>query len=277
MPSGALGQQITFAAELDPDENYSKFVIVKARRNDTVRKIAARRGHPEMAHEILLLNKGKKLLPVTRSHGKIVKHQPGLRSITQKLREHASLRLPGTLKRGDSFSVTAGDNRPKITGGYAKYDTVDVPGRIGLNRFDGYDPLTIDIPVQFEGYADDDGPTVEASIRKLERMAGRGTYPGAAFGPPAVVRVSVTDNTGNIVPLVPTSYQWTPRNENAPLYRITGISWDDGSLSDRTGQRVRQTATVTVTQYTPLIIHERSAARRAQSRSTAQGKGGKSG
>jgi len=266
MPIGTLGQMITFSSVLDPDENYSRYIVYKARSGDTIKSIAAARGRPDLAAEILKLNKGAKVLPVVRVHGKIAKRQPGLRSVKQKLREHAALRLPGTLKPGDAFSVTAGENRPKVTAGYAKYDTVDVPNRIGLNRFDGYDPITIDIPIQFENYTGDGGADIEDKIRRLERMAGRGTYPGAAFGPPSVIAVSVTDAHGNIVPLVPASYQWTPSNRNAPQYRITTIAWDDGALSDERGQRIRQTATVTVTQYTPLIVTERSATRRAASR-----------
>jgi hypothetical protein len=277
MPTGRFGQLITFASELDPDENYTKYVWVRARPHDTIKKIAARRGHPDMASEILKLNKGRKILPVVKVHGKISKHQPGVRSIKQRLRANAAVRLPGTLKPGTSLSVTAGENRPKVTGGYAKYDIVDVPGRVGLNRFDGYDPLVISVPVQFEGYAVGDGQLIETQIRNLERMAGRGHFHGAAFGPPAVIRVSVTDSHGNVVPLIPANYQWSPKNPHAPLYRITGIDWDDGSLSDTTGHRVRQGATITITQYTPLIVKERSAARRGRERHANKGKGGQSG
>jgi hypothetical protein len=267
MPQGAIGQLITFASVLDPDENYSKYINVSVGAKMTIKKLASQRGEPSAANEILALNKGKKVLPVVRDKKthRISKRQPGLRSVTQVLRTHATIRIPGTLKKGDVLSVPAGDNRPKVTGGYAKYDTVDVSGRIGINRFDGYDPMALEIPIQFEGYADG-ADWIEADIQKLERMAGRGQYPGAAFGPPAVIRVSVTDNRGNIVPLIPTNYQWTPTNPNAPLYRISGIAWADGALSDNQGRRIRQQATVTVTQYTPLIWTIRSSSQRAKAK-----------
>ncbi|HEY1437370.1 MAG TPA: hypothetical protein VGG82_07695 [Casimicrobiaceae bacterium] len=252
---------------LDPDENYTRYLNVRVGSNQTIKKLAAQRGEPNMAAEILKLNKGKHILPIVRDkHHKIVKRQPGLRSVTQKLRDHATVRIPGTLKSGDAFSVLAGDNRPKITAGYAKYDTVDVPSRIGLSRFDGYDPVAMEIAIQFEAYTGDDITWVERDIQKLERMAGRGQYPGAAIGPPSVIRLSVSDNQGNIVPLIPTNYQWTPHNTHAPLYRITGIVWADGAQSDDKGRRTRQLATVTVTQYTPLIWTIRSASQRSRTK-----------
>jgi hypothetical protein len=267
MPLGAIGQLITFASVSDPDEDYTKYINVQVGANMTIKKLAAQRGEPQDAEEILSLNKGKKVLPLVRDKKthKIEKRQPGLRSLTQKLRPHATIRIPGTLKAADVVSVAAGDTPPKVTGGYAKYDTVDVWGRIGINRFDGYDPMTLEIPIQFESYADG-GTWIEGAIQKLERMAGRGDYPGAAFGPPAVIRVSVTDNRGNIVPLIPTNYQWSPQNPHAPLYRISAIAWADGALSDDQGRRIRQQATVTVTQYTPLHRRIRSVSQRSKSK-----------
>ena len=263
MPRDSIGQLITFASEIDPDASYTKYIWVRARKGDTVRAIAARRGHPELAAAILALNKGADVLPhPKRKPGQKVPPVPTLRTITQVLRANAPIRLPGTLQAGEVLSVHAGDNPPTIKTGYAKYDVVDVPGRTGISRFLGYDPIAIDIPIQFENYTGNNGTVIEQNIQTLERFAGRGDYPGAAFGPPAVIRISVTDSQGNIVPLLPPNYQWSAKNTSAPLFRISAISWDAGALRTRDGYRIRQTATVTVTQYTPLVFVVRSVAQR---------------
>lgn len=265
MPQDWLGQMVTFAAEVDPDAHYSRYVWVRARgKNDTIHAIAARRGHPELAAEILKLNKGADVLP----HPKRKPHQkappiPRLRTIKQKLRPNAPIRLPGTMKTGEFLSVHAGDQAPTVKAGYAKYDTVDVPGRLGISRFLGYDPIALDIPIQFEGYTvPGAGVAIERDIQILERLAGRGDYPGAALGPPAVVRISVTDSHGNVLPLIPPDYQWSAQHQHAPLFRISGISWDQGALRTISGYRLRQSAVITATQYTPLVFVQRSVAQR---------------
>ena len=264
---------VTFGAELDPDSSYSRYVWVRARKGDTIHAIAGRRAHPELAADILALNRGADVLPhPTRKPRQKAPPVPKLRTIKQVLRANAAIRLPGIMRDGEFFSVHAGDNPPIITSGYAKYDTVDVPGRLGINRFLGYDPLVMSIPIQFENYADrfdasghnvgNSGLAVERDIQILERFAGRGDYPGAALGPPAVLRISTTDSTGNVVPLIPPDYQWSQQHRQAPLFRITGISWDAGALRTDDGYRMRQSATVTVTQYTPLVFVQRSVAAR---------------
>jgi hypothetical protein len=262
VPSNWIGQMITFAAQIDPDAHYSRYVWVRAARFDTVKKIAAKRGHPELADDILRLNKGSDVVPHPhRSPGHSAPPAPRLRSVMQTLRTNAPIRLPGTMKAGEVLSVVAGDQPPTRTAGYAKYDVVDVAGRIGINRFLGYDPIAMDIPILFESYVGNLGK--EEDIETLERFAGRGLYPGAAVGPPAVIRVSATDKHGNVVPLVPTELQWRPQHQNAPLFRVTNIAWDAAPLRNEKGHRIRQAATVTVTQYTPIHFVERSVARRA--------------
>ena len=253
MPVSVIGQEITFASQRDPDQHYTNYVYVRALKGDTIAKIAARKGEPEMVKEILKLNRKLKL-----------KNKHYLRSARQPLPTHALVRLPGTLAQADSFSVTCGNQRPKITKGYATYDVVDRPGRVGLSRFKGYDPVEMAIQVQFEGWRSDSGKQIEANIAKLERMAGRGHFRGAASGPPAVIRVSVTTNDGKVIPLIPPNYQWSPQNPTAPLYRISDISWDDNALGDDAGNRTRQGATITVTQYTPLNVIKRSSSQRAK-------------
>ncbi len=62
MPRDTIGQLITFASEIDPDASYSKYVWIRARAGDTIAAIAARRGHPELAVDIVALNKGADVL-----------------------------------------------------------------------------------------------------------------------------------------------------------------------------------------------------------------------
>lgn len=255
MPHDNLGQLITFASVYDPDLNAPKYVYVRAQKHDTIFRIAARRGAPQLVQQILALNSDLK-----------IKNGHKLRSATQVLRTGSLVRLPGTLAPGESFSVLCGAQRPKVMAGYAKYDTVDRPGRAGVNRFLGYDPIQLDIAVQWEGFTSLAGDAIERDILVLERMAGRGKYDGAAQGPPAVVRVSVTDNKHSVVPLVPFNYQWSPKNPTAPLYRISNIAWDDNAISGPEGRRIRQSATISVKQYTPLTNIRRSATQRAKSK-----------
>jgi hypothetical protein len=275
MPTDNGLQLINFASVADPDATYSKYIWVRAQgTRDTIKAIAARRSQPELAGAILQLNLGRDVLP----HPKRKPHQkvppvPKLKSITQILRSNASIRLPGTMAQGFFFSVRAGEKPPVIKKAYAEFDTVSVPGRVALNRFLGYPPIEIDLDIHFEafgqeganaGYVTGQG-SIEDRIVALERMAGRGLYPGAGFGPPAVIVVNTTDNAGNIVPLIPVAYQWTPQHQNAPQFRITNIAWDDADqLRNQAGYRVRQKATVTITQYTPLVFVQRSTATRFQ-------------
>lgn len=253
MPRSTLGQLITFATEISADETFAAYLWVTAKRGDTPRKIAARRGHPERGVVIAQLNK--------------------LRSEWTKIKPGRRIRIPGNMKQGDSFDVLPQDMlRPLVTAGYATYQTVARPGQLGVNQFMGYDPLVLSVPIQFEATGDRSGDGVEADITTLERMAGRGNFKGAAAGPPAVIRISVTDAYGKIVPLVSPSYQWSPQNPSAPLWRIgggsAGIDWDASPLSNASGKRIRQLATVTLTQYTPIVLAQRSASVRSKQRNT---------
>jgi hypothetical protein len=273
MPTTNLGQLITFASVLDPDAHYAAFVWIRAKHGDTLARIARRRGHPEWAPQILKLNLGRDVLP----HPKRRPHHPAppipkLRNIKQRLRTNARIKLPGTMGPGYECQVLAGDNPPTVTSGYAKFDTVDVSGRIGINRFLGYDPLELTVPIQFQGFVGDPknrapgnlpdgGGSIDQRITILERMAGRGDFPGAGQGPPAVIKVTVTDNTtkASLVPLIPLNLQ-------AMNWRITAIAWDANALRNDLGRRVVQTATITLTQYTPTQYVQRSLAQRTRSK-----------
>lgn len=257
MPVTDLGQQITFAIEIDADTKYTSYIWAPLKHGDTVQKVAARRGHPEDARTIADLNK-------IRSVKTVLLHKPRRRG------DRTKLRVPGTLRQADVFHVLAGDEPPTPTAGYQKLEVVDRPGRVGLTRFTGYDPVSFDVPIRFENVRGQTGADIEDDIALLERMAGRGATAGAATGPAPILRLSVTSASGKVVPLIPANYQWSSQNPSAPLWRIANIQWDntvpDGVLRNKAGNRIRQKAIVTLQQYTHISFAPKSVSVRAKSK-----------
>jgi hypothetical protein len=226
MPRAPLGQQITFAMETDTDRHYRGSIWIDVKVGDTIRAIAARRGHPEEASSIAKLNK-------VRSTRTVLRHRP------HRKHDKHRIKVPAQMRASERFHVLAGDDPPRIVEGYAQFDTVDRPQRTS---------------------------TLERDIALLERMAGRGNFAGAAVGPPPVIRLSVTDNSGKIVPLIPVNYQWSSDNAHAPVWRITAIDWDTHPERNTYGNRIRQKATVTVKQHMVSKAATRSATARNRSK-----------
>jgi hypothetical protein len=252
MTRSTLGQMITLAVQVDHDPSAAPaYVMVPTRINDTVQKIVARLGHPENARAVANLN--------------------GVRSTTQVLlhrqRERGDLtrvRVPSRLRPEQVLNVLAGNAPPRIVGGYAKFSTIDRFSRTALTQFAGYDPLTMEVPLSFEAMTGGgDGADVESQIRLLERMAGRGAFVGAGIGPPPVIRASTTDASGNVVGLIPTSFQWTKATAG-PLWRVSGLAWDDGAIRDTRGNRIRAGCTVTLMEHTHAALVSQTAAARAR-------------
>jgi hypothetical protein len=239
-----LGQTIIFAIEWSEDDKFGGWHKVEVKVGDTVRKLT--KAHPEMIPAVL--------------------HRNGIRSATQNLRhrpkrkhDRKQISLPGRLRSKNIFEVLAGDEPPQIVKGYAKFSTLSRPERTGVATFDGYDPIELEIPLQFEGWINGDGAVIERRIKKLERMAGRGPFKGAADGPPPVVHVSAVDSSGKRNGLIPLSLQRYEGNPTGPLWRITGIRWENGALRDDKGQRLRAACTVTLTQHTAIAFKKRAA------------------
>lgn len=250
------GQRIGFAIEADADQKIAKWMWVDVRVGDTVAKIAARRHHPE---DIGVIRDKNGL----RSAYATLRHSP------KRKHDRTRLQVPGELRASLSFDVLAGDNPPTVSDGYAKFTTVDRPERVGLTKFEGYNPAGLRVPVRFEAI-DRNGVDVERDIDLLERMAGRGNFEGAANGPPPVIRVSVTGPDGEVVPLIPSNYQWSFQNKTGPLWRVTAIEWDesagDGVWRNNAGNRIRQKAVVVLQQHTRVKLATRSATVRAATR-----------
>jgi hypothetical protein len=209
-------------------------------------------------------------------------HKTRLRTIHAQMDGGKKVRIPGTLKQGPEVNVYCDGVPPVVTDGYATFDVVDIPGRVGISRHDGYDPITLPVAVMWEAFLSGNADAVEASIDLIEQMAGMGPGSGlgARVGAPPVIRVLVTDNYGNVVPLIPRRYQWR-KGGTTGLYRISDIAWDDsdptsgGPIRNSSGKRLRQKAVITLTEYTPTSIVARSATARnaaATTQSTKQAK-----
>jgi hypothetical protein len=274
VPVDKIGQMITFAVEVDTAQTSPIRYVTK--QGDTYAKVAAARGHPELAAQIAQMNKppasvSQKLGTMVSTHVWGGKSHRG----THQVYRPRTLKIPGVLSSGDSFSVLADDPPPNVKAGYATYDVVNRPGRIGVSRFTGYQPIAIDIPIQWDAYAWGDGRGIEAEIQTLEKMAGVTPGAGGRSGPPPVIRISVTGTSGQIVPLIPSNYQWSSKNRGAPLYRISNITWDNTAgavLRTNDGYRIRQKAVVEVTEYTPLSLAMRSVTQRAKAKAKPKAK-----
>lgn len=191
-------------------------------------------------------------------------------------------------------SVLAGDGAPTLTGaGVGRWNQVTRPGSTSLTTFDGYDPYTMDVPIQFEAVAADYGDkltvrrltvagasgraiaaragasakAIEAQITTLASFWNRG--PKAAHAgrgvPPLVVVSATTSKAG--VPLVPqevAGVDWV----------ISGIAWDANPLRNADGFRIRQLGVVSLMQYIsgPFDASNNSTARRARQRQADAGR-----
>jgi hypothetical protein len=258
------GQQIKLSVTMDANQSAAT-TSIKATRGSTCATIAAGFGRSDQATAIQAMNK---------IDGRTI------RSIYQKFPEGQVVKLPNLSVL--NIDVLCDNIRPQVTDGYAIFETVARPGRTGVNKFDGYNPIAMILSLRFEAYTNSDpsdpapGKQIEKNIATLEQMAGRGQFAASGRQVPPVVGVSTDDGNGNQVWLIPSSYQWSPTNKTAPQWRITLIAWDnsdpdtgDGPLSDNFGRRVRQKVAVTLTQYTPVTSTIVSAAARAQTKATA--------
>lgn len=160
----------------------------------------------------------------------------------------------------NSFIVLCGDQPPTITGGYAKWTTIDLPLRRGLTSFQGYDPVIMEMTVRFiefnkhGSWLTDNatGQLVEEKIHRLEWMAGE----SFESGPPPRVTLSTFDGAGKTVGLIPLWYQSEVKTvpglvgaANVGPWFVLGLDWDKAPIRNDDGWRVHQKATVTMQLY----------------------------
>jgi len=239
LPPRVLGQAYTL--EYDRLDRSTKVIKTTSAMN-TIKKIAAKYGSVKDARAIADFN--------------------GIHSIVQKLKTNRSVKLPGTVIHHTQvrLDVLAGDQGPHVTSGYAKWEVVNRWGRAGAMQFDGYAPVTIEIPIRFEstGFGDSGVRTsVESDIETLEQMGGRGRFPGASTGMPGPIKITCTNSKGDPVPLLAAIHQSGGySNPHPPKWVLTDISWGtsvpDEVFRNRYGARIRQTAVITVQQYVQL-------------------------
>jgi hypothetical protein len=277
MPVSRRGQMISFSIEKDPDMRFAKWKRIPVKANQTIAKIAAKYGNPEDAVTIKNKNRvrgGVNYVLLKKLPRHATKAQ---RKAFKKRRQYRTILVPGNFSDNVVFHVLAGDAPPSITSGYAKFNQVTRPERASLLAFDGYDAIEMKVPIRFESNSVGPGGTKEAKhegdqniendCALLERMAGRGQFEGAAFGPPAIITVSTTGSDNKQNALIPAAYQVSPQNPKGHRWRVVGIDWDDGSaLRNQYGNRIRQLATVTLWEHVDLRLKTRSAVKRARTR-----------
>lgn len=130
-----------------------------------------------------------------------------------------------------SVTVLQDQQPAQVSGGYGGWSVVQRQRRVGLTEWQGVDPIRMQIPVLFDGFAD--GISQEIAISHLSRMA----LPPSVGGEPPVVQVR-----GLAVP------KPGPR-----LWVIETLSWGTNVLWDTSTNgvtvRLRQDCTVGLLQY----------------------------
>jgi hypothetical protein len=262
MPRGKLGQKVTFSIEVSFDEKIAGWIKAPVHTNDTVAKMLAHRGHPELADRVLKANK-------VRSAYTVLRHSP------KRKHDRTRLLIPKLAAADNAFDAYAdiGGQAPTITDGYAKVDIVDRPYRVGIAHFVGYNPGEMEVPLTFDSIRDTtgtgaaQGDDIEDACALLELMGGRGNFHGSSVGPPPIIRVGVYTGGAHskVIPLIPANWQWSTENAAAPVWRVAGLEWDRSPLRNSAGNRIRQNVTVTLKEHILAHAAQRSAATRAKS------------
>lgn len=143
-----------------------------------------------------------------------------------------------------TISVLADLNtgRPTLTGGGAKWNTIDRPQRTGLTTFAGYDPMQISIPVLFDNFVV--GTTIQDDVDMLWLMWGRGPGAANASSHKAAPVIGVTGD------LMPPITQASSTNPGPPNWVITAIDEDGASAVHNSAQHlVRLAVVVSLQEY----------------------------
>jgi nucleoid-associated protein YgaU len=130
-----------------------------------------------------------------------------------------------------------------VSSNYESFEVIERPQRVGFVNWKGHQPLTMTIPLLFEGRVFSDskhreGRSIEDLIQGLEALAGRGPGQG---GQPPVLKITVKGGYGSLVP-------HNFNGENVP-WVINSIEWGDNIRRASSGHRVRQQAVIEVIQY----------------------------
>jgi hypothetical protein len=148
-----------------------------------------------------------------------------------------------------SIEVLADEAAPTPSAGYAKWAHIPRPQRKALTVLEGYEPMTLTVPVLFDavrenGFQED----VEDQIQWLEWMGGRGikfvksTEDGV--GKPPLVEVYSAKGSERETPLVPKPFQ-TPNIK----WFVDDLTFDEHPLRKSGGARIRQAVVVKLVEY----------------------------
>jgi hypothetical protein len=167
--------------------------------------------------------------------------------------------------------VLAGEGAPTVTGGWVQVAKVKRFQRVAFTVPEGYEPIEMQIPIQFEALLQTkERKDLEQDIVNMEWMAGR--YPLSAGqseikGEPPYVEVFTVNAKGRQIPLVPLQYQGEPGASRQ--WFMGSIAFDPNPERDTGGARLRQKATVTLTE---IVSTPSSLKRNREAREQVKGK-----
>jgi hypothetical protein len=153
-----------------------------------------------------------------------------------------------------ALNAICGTEGVKITGGWGKWKIVGRPQRVGITVLEGYDPMTVTIPL----IIDKAGASVESEIAILEWLGGRGRLfkhrPGyAGQGDTPLIELYSTNGSEQQTALVPRILQDEGKSEIR--FVVSNIEYDIcgreyiQAIRNKQFERIRQAATVTLLQY----------------------------
>jgi LysM repeat protein len=149
------------------------------------------------------------------------------------------------LNSNDTVTALADLNtgRPTITGGGAKWNTIDRPRLVGLTVFAGYDPLQMTVPLLFDDLIA--GNSVEPDLDTLWKFWGRGPRAANASANKQPLPLIVDGE------LLPRMVRFAAvSNPAPPNWVITNISEDAASaVHNAANHVVRLAVTVTLEEY----------------------------
>lgn len=131
-----------------------------------------------------------------------------------------------------SVTTLLGDGTATPTGGFGGWSIKSRPKRKGMTRWDGGEPMSIDIPILIDYFVEQRGDLGERDCKTLEKMAG-----GLDDDEPPLIQF----DAGGAIP--------HDRYDNPGVdWVIEDIQWGD-CIRSVNGNRQRQAAVVTVRQF----------------------------
>ena|SRR5215831_2753122 len=139
-----------------------------------------------------------------------------------------------SLPTGPQVMVMRGESPPQITGGGAKWNTIERPRRTSMVQWTGNDPYTMDVSIMIDGWADN--RSVENDVARINQMF----HSPADLSPPRPIAID------GAVPV------------KGARWIITGIDWGDRTIwvPDQKGKgyRQRQDAVLHLLQFIPETV-----------------------